>query len=85
MTSYPSTAASGSGLSASEWNKIAPALQALDSGLSNFSFLNGNVGIGTATPGNKLDVVGPDSVVVRAHANDAAGNGVAMFHISNTK
>lgn len=76
---------SGSGVSATEWNKISPALQALDNGLSNFSFASGNVGIGTPTPGNKLDVVGADGVVVRAHANDAAGNGVAMFHISNTK
>jgi hypothetical protein len=46
----PSPVTTGSGLSAGEWNKMVTALGALDTGLSNFSFSSGNVGIGTVNP-----------------------------------
>ena len=35
---------------------------------------SGNVGIGTSTPGAKLDVVGPGSVYVRARSTDTTGS-----------
>ncbi|MFZ3233497.1 MAG: hypothetical protein WA194_08480 [Patescibacteria group bacterium] len=47
VTNYPATATAGtSQLSATEWNKMVAALQALDTNLSNFQFSSGNVGIG---------------------------------------
>lgn len=52
----PSPVATGSGLSAGEWNKMVAALEALDAGLSHFSFSSGKVGIGTGSPSHGLHV-----------------------------
>lgn len=41
---------SGSGLTATSWNRIIDGVLDLDTRLSNLSFSGGNVGIGTTTP-----------------------------------
>lgn len=56
-TPLPATVAVGSGLSATEWNRMSSALQLIENNFSNFSFTAGNVGIGTS-PGSKLSVAG---------------------------
>lgn len=49
---------SGSGLTATSWNRIVDGILDLDSRLSNFSFSGGNVGIGTVSPAEALVVAG---------------------------
>ncbi len=49
---------SGSGLTATSWNRIIDGVLDLDSRLSNLSFSGGRVGLGTTNPSTKLDVNG---------------------------
>lgn len=55
ISSLPAVVGSGSGLTATEWNKMVSGLQTLDTNLSNLSFNGGNVGIGV-NPGAKLHI-----------------------------
>ena len=62
ISSYPANVGTGSGLSSTQWNKMVSGLQTLDTNLSNFSFVGGNIGIGTASPGAKLEVNGSETI-----------------------
>ncbi|MDD5197639.1 MAG: hypothetical protein PHN60_02135 [Candidatus Gracilibacteria bacterium] len=50
-----STVGSGSGLTANGWNALVNNIDDLNSRLSNLSFSGGNVGVGTTSPGTRLD------------------------------
>ncbi len=76
----PSTVTAGSGLSASEWNKMVAALQTLDGKLSAFGIsAANNVGIGVASPLATLDVNGDLIRTIsrwQGYATDQTDNGV---------
>ena len=71
ISSYPANVGTGSGLSSIQWNKMVSGLQTLDTNLSNLSFSGANVGIGTASPGSKLEIITDGS-------NNPSGYGVRL-------
>ncbi|MDD5197600.1 MAG: hypothetical protein PHN60_01930 [Candidatus Gracilibacteria bacterium] len=52
---------SGSGLTATSWNRIIDGVLDLNTRLSNLSFSGGNVGIGTTNPNTNLEISGGDT------------------------